>query len=111
MAFELYTDKSSLDVKDSRLVMGGTTTKTGIFLGYWEKKEIPREPDTDITFSVTNDYAYRADKIAYKLYGRSDLEWIILQYNNIIDIMEELKSGVVLTVPSADRAINNLTGT
>jgi hypothetical protein len=110
MAFVLYQNKSSLDQKNCRLVQGGTTEMDGNFLAYWEKKEILDNQLDDQIFTITADYAFRPDKISYKLYGRSDFMWIVLQYNNIVDINEELGIGVVLTVPSYGRVLYNITG-
>lgn len=109
MTFILYQNKSSLDNKNCRLVQGGSTDTIGTFLGWWEKRKIAHDDVTDLQFVITADYAFRPDKISYKLYGRDDYDWIILQYNNIIDINEEMTIGTVLTVPSYDRAMYNLT--
>jgi len=109
MAFVLYQNKSSLDNKNCRMVQGGTTDVVGNFLGWWEKREIPRDDVTDVQFIITADYAFRADKISYKLYGRDDYDWLVLEYNNIVDVNEELGVGVILTLPSYDRAMYNLT--
>jgi hypothetical protein len=108
MAFKLYQDKSSLQNPNCRMVRGGTPDTVGNFLGYWEKLEIPKDPITDETFTITLDFAFRADKISYKLYGRDDFEWLILQYNNVIDINEELGVGAILIVPSYARTMYNL---
>ena len=112
MAFKLYTDKSSLDQPYSRLVLGGTVDvlDNGQFLGWWEKDEFPTATD-DIKFTVTLQYQGRPDKISYFMYGREDLQWLVLQYNNIVDINEELVTGAVLTLPSYQRALYSLTST
>lgn len=108
MTFKLYKDKSSLDNPNCRLVRGGTIEKNGIFLGYWNKFTFPTDI-TDQKFTITLDYAFRPDKISYKLYGRDDFAWLILQYNSIVDINEEMRVGAVLMVPSYSRTIFNLT--
>lgn len=110
MAFKLYQNKSVLQQKNSRYVQGGTAEIVGNFVGYWTPIDLPHDDITDQKFTITADFAYRADKIAYKLYGRSDFQWLVLQYNNIVDIVEELGIGAVLIVPSYTRAIYNLTG-
>lgn len=92
------------------MVQGGTTDVVGNFLGWWEKREFPHDDINDLKFTITSDYAYRPDKIAYKLYGRDDFAWIVLQYNNIVDINEEMGVGAILRVPSYDRALFDITG-
>lgn len=108
MAFKLYQNKSSLDRKYSRMVAGGTTDQVGNFLGWWEKKNIPKDELDDGKFTVTVEFAFRPDKIAYYVYGREDFMWLVLQYNDIIDINEELATGAVLVLPSYSRAMYNL---
>jgi hypothetical protein len=109
MAFKLYQNKSSLNNKNCRMVRGGTTEISGQFLGYWDKATFPTDNITDVKFTITSDYAFRADKISYKLYGRDDFQWLVLQYNNIVDINEELTVGSVLILPSYARTLYNLT--
>jgi hypothetical protein len=108
--FKLYTDKSSLDRKYSRMVLGGTVDQldNGTVLGWWEKKEFPRDQVDDVKFIITLPYEKRPDKISYYMYGREDLAWLVLQYNNIVDINEELISGVTLTLPSYQRTLYSL---
>jgi hypothetical protein len=108
MAFKLYQNKSSLDRKYSRLVAGGTTELIGNFLGWWEKADIPTNFLDDGKFTITKEFEHRPDKIAYYVYGREDFMWLVLQYNNIVDINEELVSGKVLKLPSYSRAMYNL---
>lgn len=103
MAFKLYTNKSSLDNKYSRFVATGSAKMDGIFLSYWDNITIPDNPSDDIIVMITSEVAYRPDKIAKIVYDREDLMSIILQYNNIIDINEELGVGVKLKLPSYDR--------
>lgn len=108
MAFKLYSNKSSLDQKLSRQVIGGTIETDGIFLGWWNKKVIPRDDLTDIEFEIPTDLAYRADKISYRVYNRDDYQWLILQYNNIVDVNEELYPGAIIYVPSYNRVIYDI---
>lgn len=108
MAFKLYQDKTSLKSKYSRFVTTGTAVMDGIFLGWWEKKHIPSDPNDDIEVLITTDVAYRPDKISKLMYDRDDLGPIVLQYNNIIDINEELAPGKVIVLPSYDRMFFNI---
>lgn len=109
MTFKLYQNKSSLSNKNCRLVRGGSAKQEGIFVGYWNKIKFPTDKITDVKFTITADYAFRPDKISYKMYGRDDFQWLVLQYNNIIDINEELTIGTVLILPSYSRTLYNLT--
>lgn len=110
MTFKLYTDKTSLDRKYSRIVLGGTTDvlNDGKELGWWEKKEFPRNQNDDVIFNITTEYEGRPDKISYFMYGREDLMWLVLQYNNIIDINEELVAGKYIILPSYKRTLYSL---
>lgn len=110
MAFKLYTDKSSLNRQYSRMVLGGTTDvlQDGKVLGWWEMKEFPKDHNDDVNFIITSEYAGRPDKISYYMYGREDFMWLVLQYNNIVDINEELVAGVTLTLPSYKRTLYSL---
>ncbi len=109
MTFKLYQDKSSVLKKNSRYVQGGDTEVFPKSLGWWEERTdiLVRESD-DLTFYVTTEYERRADKIAYFVYGRNDLEWLVLQYNKIVDINEQLLSGVTLVLPSQNRVFTEI---
>jgi len=107
--FKLYTDKSSLLKKNSRYVQGGTTEILASGLGWWEKREdIPVDQLDDIPFSITSNYARRPDKIAFDIYGRSDLTWLVLEYNNIVDLNTELVAGVIIKLPSVLRTFSDI---
>lgn len=107
--FLLYTDKSSLLKKNSRYVQGGTTDVLSYGLGYWDERgDILTNQIDDIPVYITADYAQRADKIAFAIYGRTDLEWLVLQYNNIVDITTELVPGTWISVPSALRTFSDI---
>ena len=108
MSFVLYQNKSSLDQPNCRLVRGGTAELDGNFVGYWTKLNLPRDPVTDQKFTITKDFEFRADKISYVLYGTDYYQWLVLEYNNIVDIIEELAVGNVLIVPSYNRTLYNL---
>lgn len=108
--FKLYTDKSSLNRKFSRIVLGGTTDvlNDGKSLGWWEMKDFPKNQSDDVDFYISSEYALRPDKISYKMYGREDFMWLVLQYNDIIDINEELIAGKTIRLPSYKRTLYSL---
>ena len=49
--------------------------------------------------TVTEDFQYRPDKLAYAAYGDEKLYWIILQHNKIIDPFE-LELGAEIELPN-----------
>lgn len=106
----MFDRKSSLDVKRGRYNKGGTTDKFPTRLGWWDRKLsfMQRQLD-DITYQITEADAYRIDLIAYSVYKKADLGWVILQYNNIVDIMEELAPGKIILLPSSQRVLTDIT--
>lgn len=88
----------------SRYVQGGTTTvfNQGRRLGWWERKLFTTS-STDIEFTITPKYQYRPDILAYDLYGDSELQWFIMQYNNVIDLYSDFITGNVITLPTESR--------
>jgi hypothetical protein len=47
--------------------------------------------------------ALKPSQVTYKLYGKDNLLWLLLQYNNIIDPVEELFPGKVIVLPHPTR--------
>lgn len=71
-------------------------------LGWWER--IVMLPDDDDVFhTITNRQDRRPDIIAADFYGRADLAWVVLQFNNIADIQLELQAGTEIRLPTQDR--------
>ena len=99
-----YSNKSSVLKRRSRYIQGGDTVVNKKKLGWWERDiDIERDDVTDIQVYIEPKYEGRADLIAYSVYGDPTLEWLVLQYNNIVDTVEELVVGVTITIPSRDR--------
>lgn len=96
-------------VGNSRYSSGGKTTVTGDRIGWWERTVFPRSP-LDVTINITKKYAGRPDLIAYDMYGRSTLQWFVLQYNNISDIHEEFVEGTTITLPTKGRLLGDILG-
>lgn len=84
--------------RSSRYFRGGTTDEYDNRLGWWERDKLERSPD-DIQYVVSGGEVGRPDLIAYRLYQKSSLGWLILQYNNIVDPVTELTIGTTLTLP------------
>lgn len=96
---------SSVRRRDSRFVQGGTSTVKEKAVGWWERKEgFNTRADDDIDIkSLPAFYNGRPDLLSYDLYQNNNLEWIILQYNNIVDINEEFVTGARILAPSPSR--------
>ena len=93
---------SSINEGSSRYVKGGITEQYTTRLGWWERSIFIKQ-SSDIPFTITPKYEYRPDLVSNDLYGRDDLGWFIMQYNNLIDVNEEFILGTTLTLPSASR--------
>lgn len=66
---------------------------------YWERISIPKDMD-DIPYIIAAKYDRAPDLLAFDMYGSSSYEWVILQFNNIIDVHEEFRVGKEITLPS-----------
>ena len=108
MAFKLYTSKSSVKKKYSRYTQGGVSSVGERFIRWWERDKMPRDEITDLLYVIPLIYAGAPDLIAYDYYGKNNLGWVVLQYNNIIDINEELVVGKKILLPSKDRVFYEL---
>ncbi len=93
---------SSINKRNSRYVQGGTTTTFPKRLGWWDRL-VMLPDDDDLFITVTNSQDRRPDKIAFDIYGKSELAWVVLQFNNIADINLELQAGTEIRLPTPDR--------
>ena len=93
---------NAVELKESRYVQGGLTNRYPNRLGWWERRQIPTS-DSDITITIQNDEQHRPDLVAYRMYGKATLAWIVLQYNNIVDIQTEFVEGKQLRLPTQRR--------
>lgn len=104
MDIKEYKNKSSVLKPHSRYVQGGDTVVYKKRLGWWEQDlEIERGDVTDIEITISSRYLNRPDLIAYDYYNNALLAWVVLQYNDIIDVKEELTLGKTITIPSKSR--------
>lgn len=99
--------KTSVNKRNTRMVQGGTTTTFTNRLGWWERSVIPRDVD-DLFVTISNRQDRRPDLIAYDIYGKAELAWLVLQFNNIVDIQLELRAGMEIRLPTPDRAFFDL---
>ena len=90
-----------------RYGFGGATVDYGTRLGWWERLVFP-SATTDEPFTITNKYNKRPDLLAHDVYGRSTLMWLILQYNNILDINTEFVTDAVVILPSKNRVFSEM---
>lgn len=51
-------------------------------------------------YQITKYEAFRPDIISRNIYGTIDHWWILMRFNDIVDIFTELKEGFILKVPS-----------
>ena len=108
MAFKLYTDKSSSRKKNSRYVQGGVSEIDTKFIRWWERENFNQDDITDLVYVIPKVYEGKPDLIAYDYYGRHDLAWLVLQYNNIVDVNEELALGKSIKLPTKDRVFYSM---
>lgn len=106
MAFTTSTSRTnnSTEWRNSRYVQGGETDRFQKRLGWWERRAIPRQDD-DLRIVVGAEEAQRPDLIANRVYGKANLAWLVLQYNNIVDEKTELTISTELRLPTQRRVI------
>lgn len=98
---------SSTDNPLTRYVQGGITDVYSNRLGWWDGFTASTAPD-DQTFALDAKYNVRPDLLAYDLYGKSTLMWLVLWFNAIVDINEEFVTGATITVPSKSRVFSSI---
>lgn len=94
-------------MKTTRYRNGGTTEAFPTRIGWWERRVISRSVD-DIVLNVSVRQAFRPDIISNDVYGTPMLAWLVLQYNNIVDVNVELGQGAVLYLPQKSRVMFNV---
>ena len=91
-------ETNSVEQQHSRQVQGGLTDRHNNRLGWWERRELPHRDD-DHVIAVRSTEGGRPDLISRRAYGTEKYSWLVLQYNNIVDINEELVPGKRLVLP------------
>ena len=102
-------EKSSVLVRNSRYVSGGTSEVNARAIEWWERTPLVPD-DSDVLYVVERRWEGRLDLIANALLGDSRLWWLIAQYNAILDVPGEIREGRVLRVPVKERAQSFLNG-
>ena len=100
---------NSTSVKSSRYVSGGVTEVNLGALEWWQRAVIPTD-STDFYYTVEQSVEGRIDLIANQFLGEPRLWWIIAMLNNILDPHNEIRTGTVLLIPTAERAKSLLSG-
>jgi hypothetical protein len=91
----------------SRYLKGGQTVILRDRIGWWERKIFEKSID-DVQLIIGSQYHTKPHLVAYDIYGKPDLMWFVLQYNNIIDVTTEFVEGVTITLPLPSRLQMNL---
>jgi hypothetical protein len=97
----------STNVPMSRYVQGGLTDVFSNRLGWWDGYILTTAPD-DIKIILEPKYNTRPDLLAFDMYGKSTLQWLVLQYNLIVDINTEFVTGVTIVLPSKSRVFQSV---
>lgn len=91
-----------------RYVQGGGVEAFPTRIGWWERK-IMTAAVSDVPFIITSKYHKRPDLLAFDVYGSSTMMWLVLQFNNIVDINEEFIDGKEIMLPLKSRVYAELT--
>jgi hypothetical protein len=107
--------RTSVRNRTSRYVQGGETDVYPKRLGWWERDIETFQYSTDDLFvKLAPQYDKRPDAFAADYFGQAGLQWVVLQYNSIVDINEEFRAGKTIRVPEASRVklgfLNKRTG-
>lgn len=103
--FKLYRNKNSLSRKNTRMLNGGDTETKGNKLGWWERNVLEKDPSSDIVLTINDLFHKRPDLVAFQYYRKASLFWLVLQYNNIVDVEEEFVRGAEIIIPNKARAL------
>jgi hypothetical protein len=100
-----FTTNSALDFH-GRYVLGGKTDNLDNRLGWWEKTKF-QQSTTDVSYVIDIQYNKRPDLLANEAYGKANLWWLIMQYNNIADI-NEFVTGLSIVLPTKYRVFSEI---
>ena len=97
---------NSVEYQYSRYVQGGLTDRYNNRLGWWERDlDLLVEDDTDVFITIAPKYDKRPDLLAADYFGSTLLMWLVLQFNNIVDINEEFIAGKRIRMPATQRVL------
>jgi len=95
---------NSAEQQHSRYVQGGETDRFSNRLGWWERRVIPHD-DNDYRITIARFEEGRPDLISHGAYGTAKYAWLVLQYNNIVDLNTELTAGTETLLPDEARLV------
>ncbi len=87
--------------ENSRYVKGGKTDTTNNRTGWWERRVYKKDP-SDIQITISNKYFRKPHLIAFDMYGKAELMWFVMQYNDILDV-GEFTVGKIISLPTKNR--------
>ena len=90
-----FVDPSSRYL-NSDVILYGKEKK--ITFGTYVRKPI-QTTGNEYILIITKGFEYRPDLVAHKVYGRSELWWLIMEHNRIHDIFD-FKSGRTIQIPN-----------
>ena len=93
---------NSINVPKSRYSSGGSTDVYSTRLGWWER-HVYQPSREDVEYTIEQKYHIRPDLLAYDVYGSPVYMWLVLQYNNILDINTEFIVGAKVLLPTPQR--------
>ena len=94
--------RNSINNANSRYSKGGVTETYPTRLGWWERFIFPTST-SDVDYTIESKYSKRPDLLSYDVYGTPSYMWVILQYNNILDINTEFVEGASIVLPAPQR--------
>lgn len=97
----------SINNQQGRFTQGGKSTQFENRLGWWERRIIP-QADDDIFLTISARYDRRPDLVSFDFYGKALYQWMVLQYNNIVDVNTEFVVGKEIRLPSKSRAFREI---
>ena len=86
----------------TRYTRGGISDIFDNRVGWWERTTFNEHP-TDLFFRIDTKTAMRPDLISNMMYDTPTYAWLVLQFNNIVDINLELVEGVIIKLPTPSR--------
>ncbi len=103
----LSVDSSSRFSKTTTTILGSEEV-----WGRWKPPRFLSEPlpnESVQLFQVTNEYAGRPDKIASLFYGSSQLDWVIIAFNNHFKVFNWPLAGSIIKIPDPSLVLTELT--
>ena len=92
-------ETNSVEQQHARQVQGGLTDRHNNRLGWWERRDLPKRDDDNL-ITVQPSEVGRPDLISRRAFGTEKYSWLVLQYNNIVDINEEITIGRRMLLPN-----------